>query len=894
MIIEYVIKRDGKKAEFDKVKIQSAINKAFLANGTGDANISKRLSEQVMQILESKFEDEIPSVEHIQDIVENVLILNNYVEISKSYIRYREKHKEIREKKTLDSIKEHRLRIRNHDNELEIFDPEKIKEYLKKIGEGLSKVDIKEIVDEVCKTIYNEITIKELYKAVLSAVNQRIEKHYNYSYFAARIILNQDYKDVLGVRIFSEDLKAKYKKGFKEYIKKGVDEELLNPKLLDFDLEKISEKIESDRDLNFFYLGLQTIHDRYLIRSRKNKEILELPQWLWMRVAMGMALKEKEREKYAIEFYDKLSRLLVVSSTPTLFNSGTIRSQMSSCYVNTVDDSIHGIFKNYSDCGHLSKWAGGIGTDWTPVRAKGAKIFGTNGESQGIIPFIKIYNDVALAVNQGGKRRGAMAAYLEIWHRDIEEFLELKKNTGDERRRAHDIHTACMVNDLFMKRVKEKGKWTLFSPDTVNGLNELYGKEFEEKYIEFESKDTYGKKTVDAVELWRKLLTMLYETGHPWIVFKEPINVRNPQDHKGIIRSSNLCTEITLNTSKEETAVCNLASLNLGRMIKDKKLNEELIKETVTTAMRMLDNVIDNNFYPIPEAENSNLKHRPVGLGLMGYQDALYQIGIDFDSDENLDFADNSMEMISYYSILASSNLAKERGSYESYKDSKWDRGILPDDTIDLLEKERGEKIEVSRETKMDWSTVRSNIKEHGMRNSNCMAIAPTATISNIAGTTPCVEPTYKNIYMKENLSGNFVVINRKLIDALEKEGLWNNEILTKIKINNGSIVEIDEIPAELRRMFKETFEIDSRWIINAAARRARWIDQSASTNLFIKTTSGKTISDLYMLAWRTGLKTTYYLRSLAASQVTKTVSLDTEKEVKVCSILDPDCESCQ
>ena len=614
-------------------------------------------------------------------------------------------------------------------------------------------------------------------------------------------------------------------------------------------------------------------------------------------------------QAHAISFYNCLSQLFVVSSTPTLFNSGTCHSQMSSCYLNTVMDNLTHIFKVHGDNAQLSKYAGGIGTDWTNVRATNAFIKGTNGKSQGIIPFLKIFNDVALAVNQGGKRRGAMCAYLEVWHRDLEEFLEAKKNTGDERRRLHDVNTACWIPDLFMQRVQEGGSWTLFSPSDVPDLHDLTGAAFKKRYEEYEQQSIIGSKKVDALTLWRKMLTMLFETGHPWITFKDPCNIRSPQDHCGRVHSSNLCTEITLNTNETETAVCNLASVNLARMLNAEGtgLDEKRLSESVATAMRMLDNVIDNNFYPTAEARNSNLQHRPVGLGLMGYADCLYQLGISFDSKENVAFADESMELISYHAILASSRLAKERGSYESYKGSKWERGMLPLDTLDELEKERGEKIEVNRSSKQDWAPVREHIKKHGMRNSNCMAIAPTATISNIAGCMPCTEPAFKNIYMKENLSGSFIVINRHLVADLEAAGLWNETTLAKIKIANGSIADIADIPQEIKNKYKEVFEIDPEWIVAAASVRSKWIDQSASTNIFLGKPSGKTLHDTYFAAWRMGLKTTYYLRTLAVTQVQKTTTvpvankkpLETEKVAavstgKMCKLNDPDCEACQ
>jgi ribonucleoside-diphosphate reductase alpha chain len=879
-IVTTVKKRNGKIVRFDVDKIRIAIKKAFLANNMSNDLASYTLTQGVINIIQTKFnEKNIPTVEHVQDAVEIVLISQGYTEIARRYMLYREKHKVLREAKTLAQIQSAQLYVLRNGKE-EVFEQERIQRKLDKIAVGLDKVAVYGIVDEICKTVYNKIPVKEIDQLILNCVKAKIEEHYNYSLFSSRLVLNALYEGVLQTPLYGENLESMYQYKFVSYIDKGVELGLLDPKLKEYNLEKISQALISSRDLLFHYLGVQTFEDRYLLKTRvKPQRVFELPQWLWMRVAMGLAINEENKEERAIEFYNILSQFYLVSSTPTLFNSGTTHSQMSSCYINVLEDSMEGIFKNYADCAQLSKWAGGIGTDWTPVRSKGTKIRGTNGESQGIIPFIKIYNDVALAVNQGGKRKGAMAAYLEVWHADLYEFLELRKNTGDERRRAHDIHTSLFICDTFMKRVKSRGKWTLFSPDKVKDLHNLYGRAFEERYEWYENQNIDGAIQLDAVQLWRKILTMLYETGHPWITFKCPINIRSPQDHVGVIHSSNLCTEITLNTSKEETAVCNLASINLSKMIKDKQLNQALIKETITTGMRMLDNVIDNNFYPIPEAKKSNLRHRPVGLGVMGYQDALYQLGIDFDSAENLDFADQSMEMISYYAILSSSLLAKEKGTYSSYKGSKWERGIFPLDTIDLLEKERGEKVHVNRDSKLDWEVVKQHVREHGMRNSNTMAIAPTATIANITGVVPCVEPIYKNIYMKENLSGNFIVINRYLIDALEERGLWDKNILNKIKLNDGSLAEVEEIPQDLKRRFKEVFEIDARWVVESAARRGKWIDQAASTNIFLSTSSGKVVSDVYMRAWELGMKTTYYLRTLAATQVTKTTQVETQPQ---------------
>ncbi len=912
----YVKKRNGEKAFYDPEKIKNAIKKAFLSKNIFDDNLFLKLTNDVELLMAERIEkDRIPNVEEIQDMVELVLIKNEYPEIARSYIVYREEHKKIREEKKLEEISLHKFKIKDNDKEI-YFDSKRIKDHLSKLSFGLKKVDINDIVDDVCKNIYEGMSLNEVKKLTLSLIKQRIEKHYDYSALSSRYILDEMYNEILDTDIYSNDFENKYRANFEEYIDKGIELEMLNPKLKEFNLKKISEALMPKRDQLFFYLGIQTIQDRYLLRNRDTqKKVIELPQYMWMRVAMGIALKEKDKDKWAIEFYNSISEMNMISSTPTLFNSGTPHSQMSSCYINTVSDSLTNIFKTYSDCAQLSKWAGGIGTDWTYVRGTGSKIKGTNGSSQGIIPFLKIYNDVALAVNQGGKRKGAMAAYLETWHSDIEEFLELKKNTGDERRRAHDMFPACFVSDLFMKRVIENGRLTLFSPDMVPGLHDAYGKDFEELYIKYENSNIHGSKQVNARDIWKKMLTMLYETGNPWITFKDAMNVRNPQSHVGVIHSSNLCTEITLNTSEKETAVCNLASINMSRMIKNGKIDNELLEKTVSVSMRMLDNVIDNNFYPIVESETSNMNHRPVGLGIMGYQDALYQLGIDFDSEENVEFADLSMEMISYYAILGSSKLAKEKGKYDSYKGSKWDKGLFPFDTMKLLEENRGRALIMSRNSTMDWEKLKQHVKEHGMRNSNTMAIAPTATISNIAGTTPCIEPTFKNLYMKENLSGNFILINKFLIDELEKVGMWNNSILTKLKLNNGSVQNIDEIPSDIKSRFKEAFEVDSLWVLKTASARSKWIDQSASTNFFVKTTNGKYLNDLYVNAWDMGLKTTYYLRTLAASQVTKTVSEESivikieekkpemiaeikesavKTEFKACSIDNPDCESCQ
>lgn len=760
---------------------------------------------------------------------------------------------------------------------------------LLKMSPDLEHLNLNLVLAEVKKNLYEGITESELNKSLINAATALIERHYNYSFLAARLLWDQLAEEILG----ADYAAITYRQKFTDYIHEGIKYELLNPELANFDLEKISAALKPDRDKDFQYLGAQTIFDRYLLKTpTKPRRVFELPQWMWMRIAMGLAIKEAEREDRAIEFYQVMSKFLLVPSTPTLFNSGTTHSQLSSCYLNTVEDSLAGIFKSFSDVALLSKWSGGIGTDWTPVRSMGAKIKGTNGDSQGIIPFIKIFNDIAVAVNQGGKRRGALAAYLEVWHSDIEEFLELKKNTGDERRRAHDIHPAVWIPDLFMKRVISDGLWTLFSPNDVPELHDLYGRAFEAKYNEYEKANIFGARQLPAKELWKKILTMLYETGHPWITFKDPCNLRSPQDHVGVVHNSNLCTEITLNNSKDEVAVCNLASLNLAQMISAGTLNEELLKKTIATGMRLLDNVIDVNFYTINEAQKSNSLHRPVGLGLMGYHDALYQLDIDFASEKNLEFADRSMEFISYYAYLASSNLALERGTYETYPGSKWSRGLLPIDTLKILEEERGVKLTINQKQTLDWDALRKKIKIQGMRNSNCLAIAPTATISNITGVVPCVEPIFKNIYSKENMSGSFLVINKYLVDDLIALGLWDKPLIDAIKYHNGSVENIKTIPEKIKNKYKETFEIDPAWVFRAAAYRGKWIDQSASTNIFVATSSGKVLNDLYLDVWKTGLKTTYYLRTLAASQISKTI--EKPLEPKACLINNPDCEACQ
>jgi ribonucleoside-diphosphate reductase alpha chain len=921
-VLDKIIKRNGSVVNFERKHIFSAIEKAFHSADITDVMTVANLADQVVNDICMRSDLSRPlHVEMVQDIVEETLMKNGHYKVAKAYIIYRETHQKVREQKTIHDIQAGKMTLVT-DSDSERFDPVFIEKRLHLLSFDLDQVDIADICARSIKQVYKGITKSDLNKIVLNAIRERIEDHPHYTYLSSRYALDLLSRQIIDAHITDSDHTDRYQAAFAGYISKGVKLDMLSRDLATFDLDTLAKALVPKRDLKFKYLGMQILSDRYLLRDRSvSRDIFELPQWFWMRVAMGLAIKETDREERAIEFYNVLSNLDFVSSTPTLFNSGTTHSQMSSCYINIVDDSLQGIFKIYSDNAMLSKWAGGIGTDWTPVRATGSRIHGTNGESQGVIPFIKIFNDTALAVNQGGKRKGAMCAYMEIWHLDFEQFIELRKNTGDERRRAHDINTACWIPDLFMQRLQTKSDWTLFCPSDVPDLHDLYGKAFKKRYEYYESLALPRAKTINSFDLWRKMLTMLFETGHPWFTFKDPINLRSPQDHVGVVHSSNLCTEITLNTSNDETAVCNLGSVNLGNMITNGVLDEKKIAQTVRTGIRMLDNVIDNNYYPTPEAKVANMRHRAVGMGLMGYQDALYQLNIPFDTDQNLDFADRSMEMVSYYAILASSELAKERGAYETFKGSKWDRGLLPYDTLAIVEEHRGCPLDVDKQQTMNWDVVKSHIASHGMRNSNTMAIAPTATIANIAGVYPCAEPAFKNIYMKENLSGNFLVVNDYLVHALVAKGLWSPNMLKQIKLHNGSIQKILDIPESLRYLFKETFDVHMSWIIKAAARRNKWIDQSASTNIFVNTTSGKYLNDIYTLAWSTGLKTTYYLRSMGATQITKaeeaaTVSvpipqsqrtapassLDTPSEhvkpngdgIMMCKLNDPSCEACQ
>jgi ribonucleoside-diphosphate reductase alpha chain len=728
------------------------------------------------------------------------------------------------------------------------------------------------VLAAVLPGLYQGISERELGQAAVLAARAQIEVDPAYTFVAARLLLRMLYAEVFGAPIDPAEVANAYRNAFPTYVAAGVAAGLLDPALSTFDLAQLAAALRPERDQVFAYPGLQTLYDRYLLQIDGRR--IEAPQWLWMRVAMGLALREEQREARAIEFYDLIAQFYYMPATPTLFNAGTRHPQLSSCYLTTVADDLGHIFKCIRDNALLSKWAGGLGNDWTNVRALGAHINGTNGKSQGVIPFLKVVNDTAVAVNQGGKRKGAVCAYLETWHLDIEEFLDLRRNTGDERRRTHDMNTAHWVPDLFMKRVREGGEWTLFSPSDVPDLHDRYGPAFERRYVEYERMADAGEirlfKRLPAVDLWRKMLTRLFETGHPWITWKDPANIRSPQDHAGVIHSSNLCTEILLNTSVEETAVCNLGSINLPAHLVDGRLDLARLEQTVRTAVRMLDNVIDINYYPTPEARTANLRHRPIGLGLMGFQDALYELGISYASHAAVEFADRSMEAIAYFALLASSDLARERGPYPSYPGSKWDRGLLPLDTIDLLEAARGLPVEMDRSATLDWERVRAAIRQHGMRNSNVLAIAPTATISTIVGVSQSIEPTYKNLYVKSNLSGDFVQINRYLVRDLKRAGLWDAGMLDDLKYYDGSLQEIARVPEALKQRYLTAFEIAPEWLIECASRRQKWIDMGQSLNLYLAEPSGRALHEMYFLAWNKGLKTTYYLRTLAATQIEK------------------------
>ncbi len=893
-------KRDGQIVSFKPEKIMMAIAKALRATyPTEDfgslLNKAKTVSEGVVLELRTLWPDgKIVNIEEIQDLVEKILMKEGYLEVAKRYIIYREERAKSRELKAakpeapVDLTWVKNIKFKSHTGEEKNIDLDNLHFTLETCCQGLENVSADTILTESLKNYYNGITEEKMALSNIMAAKAFLELEPDYSFVAARLLLLKEYQEAIGRPLSFEGIKGEYPKYFAQYIQKAVDLELLGPDLLKFDLVKLGRAIDPKRDFLFRYMGLQTLYDRYFIHCEGRR--MELPQIFWMRVAMGLAKTEgAQMNERAIEFYNTLSTFRFISSTPTLFNAGTHHSQLSSCFLSTIEDDLLHIFKCIQDDAMLSKWSGGLGNDWTNVRAMGSRIKGTNGKSQGIIPFLKVANDTAIAVNQGGKRQGAMCAYLEIWHLDIEEFLELRKNTGDERRRTHDMHTANWIPDLFMKRIKTNENWTLFSPNEASDLHHLYGRAFEKRYTEYEQLAQEGKirqfKVVPAIQLWRKMLSMLFETGHPWITWKDPSNIRSPQDHTGVVHSSNLCTEILLNTSKDETAVCNLGSINLAIHTTAQGLNHDMLKETIKTAIRMLDNVIDINYYPTTETGTANRRHRPVGLGLMGFHDALFIQDIPFASQESVEFADQSMEAISYYAILGSTELAKEKGAYSTYKGSKWDRGLLPIDTLDVLEKERGGYLNVDRSMKMDWTPIRESLKTHGMRNSLVMAIAPTATIANIIGVTASIEPIYKNIFVKSNLSGEFTVINEHLVKDLKKLGIWDKEIIDDLKYFDGSIQEIERIPEHIKRKYATAFEIDFEWVIESASRRQKWIDMGQSLNLYQAKPSGQKVSNMYMLAWEKGLKTTYYLRSMGATRIEKS-TLDITNQKYVGNIL--------
>lgn len=887
--LSQIKKRSGEVTDFDGSKIEVAISKAYVdVNFKANETLTREIAKAVVADLDQNFDGRVPSVEDVQNTVERKLMEQGLFEVAKSYIIYRYEHTKERQAKKAEVLQKadaNQLMITKRNGNKEAFALEKLQKSLEAIlGEYAAEIDVPAVVNQVRLELYEDITTEEIERALIMVLRAYIEKDPAYSYVAARALANKVYKEVIGadkIDFTPGQLEAQMRQTFIQKIQEGVAIGRLDPRMLTFNLEYIASELVLERDNLLNYLGVQTLYDRYFTKNPHTKQVMETPQMFWMRVAMGVALNEGDKEARAVEFYRITSTLHFVPSSPTLFHAGTIHAQLSSCYLTTIEDDLHHIFKSLGDNAQMSKWAGGVANDWSNLRGTGALIKNTGVESQGVVPFLKIANDTTVAINRSGRRRGATCAYLETWHWDIEDFLELRKNTGDERRRTHDMNIANWVPDLFMQRVKEGGMWSLFSPDETPDLHDIYGAEFKKRYEAYEQRGLAGGlklfRQIPAKDLWKKMLTMLFETGHPWVTFKDPSNIRSPQDHVGVVHSSNLCTEITLNTSAEETAVCNLGSVNLARHVRQGQLDVEKIQYTVAIAMRMLDNVIDLNFYPTVEGRNSNMKHRPVGLGVMGFQDALYQMNINFDSEEMVQLADYSQEVISYHAILASTQLAKERGAYASFRGSKWDRGILPVDTIALLERERGTEIPVSRTGQMDWGVVRESIKEYGMRNSNCMAIAPTATISNISGAIPAIEPIYKNIYVKSNISGDFVVVNHYLVKELKERGLWGEEMLTKLKFYDGRVTEIPEVPQDLKDKYKEVFEVDARWLIKAAAYRGKWIDQSQSLNIFYAGKSGKDINDIYLYAWDMGVKTTYYLRTLAASQVEKSTVNTTE-----------------
>jgi ribonucleoside-diphosphate reductase alpha chain len=879
-----VIRRNGAVVGFEPSKISIAMTKAFLAVNGGQGAASARVRELVEQLTNgvvSALVRRQPAggtfhIEDVQDQVELALMRSGEHDVARAYVLYRAKRMEERAQQQAAKPSDAPQLHVTEDGQRRPLDLNQVRDLITAACVGLEKhVDAEAILAETVKNLYDGVPVEELHKSAILAARALMEKDPAYSRVTARLLMHTIRKEVFGQEVAQADAAAHYLEYFPKYIKKGIEADLLDTKLAQFDLKKLADALQPDRDLQFGYLGLQTLYDRYFLHIEGTR--IEMPQAFYMRVAMGLALNEINREARAIEFYNLLSSFDFMSSTPTLFNSGTQRSQLSSCYLTTVADDLDGIYEAIKENALLAKFAGGLGNDWTPVRALGAHIKGTNGKSQGVVPFLKVVNDTAVAVNQGGKRKGAVCAYLETWHMDIEEFLDLRKNTGDDRRRTHDMNTANWIPDMFMKRVMEKGEWTLFSPSDVPDLHEKFGKAFEEAYTGYEAKAARGElklfKKVQALDLWRKMLSMLFETGHPWITFKDPCNIRSPQQHVGVVHSSNLCTEITLNTNESEIAVCNLGSVNMPAHMKDGKLDHVKLQKTIRTAMRMLDNVIDINYYAVKKARDSNLRHRPVGMGIMGFQDCLHMMRIPYASMDAVEFADRSMEAVCYYAYWASTELAEERGRYSSYRGSLWDRGILPQDSLKLLAEERGGYLEVDTSETMDWASLRARIKEHGMRNSNCVAIAPTATISNIIDVSACIEPTYQNLYVKSNLSGEFTEINEHLVRDLKARGLWDEVMVADLKYFDGSLAKIDRIPQDLREIYATAFEVEPKWLVEAASRRQKWIDQAQSLNIYMAGASGKKLDETYKLAWLRGLKTTYYLRTIGATHAEKSTT---------------------
>ncbi|MBP7530198.1 MAG: ribonucleoside-diphosphate reductase subunit alpha [Ottowia sp.] len=942
-----IIRRNGAVVGFEPSKIAVAMMKAFLAvhgtQGAASASVREVVDELTQAVVRALMRSRPGGgtfhIEDVQDQVELGLMRSGHHEVARAYVLYRERRAQERAQQKAEAAPAAPVLHVLDRGERVALDLPALQALL---GQACAELDAEvrpePILAETLRNLYDGVPVDEVYKAAILAARTLIEKEPDYTYATARLLLHTIAKEVLGETVSLPELAARYADYFPQFIKKGVDNELLDERLLQFDLARLGAALKPERDLQFDYLGLQTLYDRYFLHVRKQR--IELPQAFFMRVAMGLALNEIDREARAIEFYEVLSRFDFMSSTPTLFNSGTRRSQLSSCYLTTVPDDLDGIYESIKENALLSKFAGGLGNDWTRVRALGSHIKGTNGESQGVVPFLKVVNDTAVAVNQGGKRKGAVCAYLETWHLDIEEFLELRKNTGDDRRRTHDMNTANWIPDLFMRRVMDKGTWTLFSPSDVPDLHDKFGAEFEAAYVAYEERAARGEiqpsKTLPAVDLWRKMLSMLFETGHPWITFKDACNLRSPQQHAGVVHSSNLCTEITLNTSDTETAVCNLGSVNLLQHLKDgtdangvatKVLDHEKLKQTVSTAMRMLDNVIDINYYAVKKARDANLRHRPVGLGLMGFQDALYALRIPYASEQAVQFADESMEAICYHAYWASTELAAERGRYSSYKGSLWERGVLPLDSLNLLEQARGGHVEVDRSATLDWDALRQKIARDGMRNSNCVAIAPTATISNIIGVDASIEPCFGNLSVKSNLSGEFTVINQYLVKDLKRLGLWDDVMVMDLKHFDGSLRPIDRVPPDVKALYATAFEVEPQWLVEAAARRQKWIDQAQSLNIYMAGASGKKLHDTYTLAWLRGLKTTYYLRTTSATHAEKStvqsgrlnavptgnggahgmgardaaavvaplaMAAEPATDVKFCAIDDPGCEACQ